>query len=450
MQRSLMLKIFVIGLLALGLYIPLAMIHGTVSERAYMRTRATESIADGASSHQRVTGPVLIVPYRKKVLSKVTDEATKKQSIVEQFENGSLRFLPNKLSIDVNAPVETKHRGIYEALLYIAGINIEGDFILPKNLGITDNLEDYSFRSAYVAVGITDNRGIRGTPILKWGDNDLTFSPGADTALFKSGIHINLGKLDASSEKTYPFSANMNLRGTGQLEFTPIGKETRVKMRSPWPHPSFIGRYLPDSSSIYDGGFTAQWQTTHISTNIGQLFDRCNDDKCAEWMQASLGTSFIQPVDIYQQAERSVKYGFLFIALTFVAFFLFEVLKRLAIHPIQYSLVGISLALFFLLLVSLSEHIAFGKAYLIAAFCCVALIGYYVSHVLQSYQRAIGFATALATIYAALYVLIRAEDYALMMGSILLFVLLGLVMLVTRKINWYEIGKAGAVSTPVN
>ena len=212
-------------------------------------------------------------------------------------------------------------------------------------------------------------------------------------------------------------------------------------MPSAWPHPSFTGRILPDAGTrISREGFAAQWRTSHFATNLSQLHQRCVQSRqCDAFNQHSLAVSFVQPVDLYQTVERSVKYGFLFIGLTFAAFFLFEVLKRLAIHPVQYALVGLALAIFFLLLISLAEHLGFAAAYAIAAASCVTLIGYYVAHVLKSTRRGTLFGLALSALYGLLYVLLRVEDHALLMGSLLVFACVASVMVATRRVDWYAV-----------
>jgi inner membrane protein len=233
----------------------------------------------------------------------------------------------------------------------------------------------------------------------------------------------------------------LELQGMEQLEFVPLGKETVVHVQSSWPHPSFVGRFLPDQRTVGDAGFDAVWRSSHLSTNIQQLWDNCGRRECPPLMSSAMGVAFIQPVDIYLKAERAAKYGVLFIGLTFAAFFLFEVLKGLAIHPIQYGLVGIALALFFLLLFSLSEHLSFGVSYLVAASACIGLLTFYTAYVLRGVRRAAGFAALLSALYASLYVLLQIEDLALLMGSLLLFAILAAVMALTRKVDWYQLGR---------
>ena len=218
----------------------------------------------------------------------------------------------------------------------------------------------------------------------------------------------------------------------------PIGETTIVQLTSPWPHPNFGGRFLPKTKHIDDAGFSARWEVSQLATRNGDLI-RKNGISEREALE-SLDVSFIEPVNIYLLAERAVKYGMLFVALTFAAFFLFETLKNLRIHPLQYGLVGLALAVFFLLLVSLSEHISFALAYAIASVACVLLIGYYVSHVLGGWRRGVAFSAKLVLLYAVLYGLLLSEDNALMLGSILLFIVLAIVMILTRRFDWYSIG----------
>jgi inner membrane protein len=240
------------------------------------------------------------------------------------------------------------------------------------------------------------------------------------------------------------FDVALELQGMESLSFLPTGKSTRVDLNSPWPHPKFEGRFLPKTREISGEGFSARWETSFFSSNMLEHLESCiRQNQCNAFQNNSFGVSLHQGVDIYLQAERSVKYALLFVGLTFVAFLLFEILKGLRIHAVQYGLVGIALALFYLLLISLSEHIAFGLSYIIASIACVSLISFYVSFVLRSAARGLIFAGTLSGLYGALYMLIRSEDYALLMGSGLLFGVLTFIMVITRDIDWYKI-EAGA------
>ena len=219
---------------------------------------------------------------------------------------------------------------------------------------------------------------------------------------------------------------------------------TRAEITSEWPHPSFTGGFLPDERSVTEKGFHATWQLSRYATGVDALVQQRQSKAKPKLENCDFGVRFVTPVDVYQQSTRAVKYGMLFVILTFAGFFLFEVLRRMAVHPIQYAMAGAALAMFFLLLISLSEHIPFPLAYVVASGACVGLLAFYVGHVLQSAVRGLGFGGMLAGLYAVLYVLLLSEDYALLLGSLLLFAVLGAVMVMTRRVDWYRIGEPTA------
>ena len=252
------------------------------------------------------------------------------------------------------------------------------------------------------------------------------------------GVHADIGLLDSREARRYEAVVGLDVAGTSSLSVAPVGKNTVVQLRASWPHPNFGGRFLPQTKQIDDNGFSARWEVSHLASKNGALLKQGLGER--QTLEA-FDVAFIEPVNIYQQAERAVKYGILFVVLTFAAFFLFETLKNLRIHPLQYALVGLALAVFFLLLVSLSEHIAFLHAYVAAGTACVLLIGYYVAHILGSWQRGLAFGAKLTLLYAVLYGLLLSEDNALMLGSVLLFAALAAFMVITRNIDWYQLGR---------
>jgi inner membrane protein len=298
-----------------------------------------------------------------------------------------------------------------------------------------------------MAIGIADPRGIKNSPELTVGEEKIAFVSGANAPGMTAGIHARLGLLIDTQKHIIDFAFVLDIQGMERLWFVPTGKSTQVSLKSDWPHPSFYGRYLPEPKAENEAhlkdGFAARWRTSHFSTNLATLYDDCvaSTNSCPAVLNNGFGVSLIEPANIYQRLERSAKYGFLFIGLTLIAFFLYEVLKRLAIHPIQYGLVGIALAMFYLLLTSLSEHIAFETAYAIASGACIGLLAFYVSFVLKSALRGLSFGALLGMLYGALYVLLRSEDQSLLLGSVLLFGLLTAVMVGTRKVDWYRVGE---------
>jgi inner membrane protein len=438
-QRTLLAKSLAVGGLGLVVMIPLMMIQGTVSERRALRYGAITDIANSSSGPQKLLGPVLVVPYRERV-ERVGKDEKGNQRVELEDRDGWVSLLPETLDIAGSVTTEERYRGIHKAQLYHSKLSLKGSFAVPEQFGLAQRQSRITWGHAFVAVGIQDIRGIKSRPVLNWQARSLAFAPGTRQAIPMTGLHAPLGELPAHAA-TYEFAFGLDLQGTEQVEFVPVGKDTIVKLRSTWPHPSFIGRFLPEQRSIGSDGFEALWRTSHFATDMTQLWDGCRPPGCRDVLQSAFGVAFIQPVDIYLKTERAVKYGALFIGLTFAAFFLFELFTRLAIHSIQYGLVGIALAIFYLLLLSLSEHISFGPSYLIAATACVAVLGFYAAYVLRGIRRAAGFTVLLSGLYAVLYVLLQLEDYALLMGSVLLFAIMASVMILTRNVDWYQVGR---------
>lgn len=442
MKRPLLFKSLAIALLMLLLLIPIGMIGNSIDERKAYSETVVNDIARSSSYSQTLAGPVLVVPYNKTIHIWRSNEKQERY-IEESIKEGELYFLPELYRVNSDMTTELRARGIYKALLYHTNNQIDGEFSLPANYGITENLEDYQFSTPYVAMGISDIRGIKNALKLTFNNQEFGMQPGTRLKKLGNGVHAVLENLQSAEDRLIKFSFSLVLQGTGQLNVVPVGKETHVDLHSDWPHPSFVGDFLPASHDITNAGFRAHWQTSYFSTNFAEHFYACMEQlDCGQYGQLQFGVNLVDPVNQYVKSDRAIKYALLFIALTFAGFFLFEILKRLQVHPMQYGLVGLALAFFYLLLLSLSEHIGFALAYGISSTACVLLIGFYVSHVLQSVIRGVGFTLGLATLYGLLYGLLSAEDYALLMGSLLLFVVLGAFMALTRKVNWYAIGNS--------
>ncbi|MBS7664280.1 cell envelope integrity protein CreD [Pseudomonas lalucatii] len=448
MNRPLAFKLGTIALLILLLLIPLSMIDGLVGERQYLREGVLQDIARSSSYRQQITGPILVLPYTKVLHEWQTQAKTGERYLQERRLRGRLYFLPERFALDGVVATESRARGIYAALLYRSDNRFSGAFKLPARLGLGDDLGLYQFERPFLAVGISDVRGIANDLQLRFDGATLSFAPGSGDERFGAGVHARLPALDSQGGQLLEFAFELKLQGTEQLSVVPVGRDSRVSLAADWPHPSFVGEYLPSAREVTAQGFTAQWQTSFFATDLEQGLQACvGKGECKGLLGRNFGVSFIDPVDQYLKTERAIKYALLFVALTFAVFFLFEVLKRLAVHPVQYALVGLSLALFYLLLLSLSEHLGFALAYGLSATACVALNAFYVSHVLRSRLRGGAFGGLLAALYALLYGLLGAEDYALLMGALLVFGVLGGVMVLTRDLDWYGVGK-GAASTP--
>lgn len=445
MQAKLALKIGIVLLLSLLLWVPLAMIDGLIGERQALRNGVAADMARQAVDQQAVIGPVIVVPYRRRFIEieVVTKEKEGTSSTIrhERVVDGKLAILPESLTVSGEIFPEERHRGIYKVLLYDAKLTVAGRFVVPENFGVAEEgLAEYQFFAPALLFGVSDPRGIGAGMMLDWQGTPIEFVPGAAAPGFAGGVSAPLAGL-GSKGGAFDFNFRADLKGLTQIDFVPTGKDSVVSLQSTWPNPSFYGRYLP-KAEVSDKGFAAEWHTSFLSTNARQAFDRCfagGSGKCGDVANLAHGVALYQPVDIYQQLERSAKYDFLFIGLTFVAFLLYEVLKGLKIHPVQYAMVGVALATFYLLLTSLSEQIGFALAYAAASAACIALIGFYVCHVLRSLTRGLTFTAMLAGLYGVLFVLVRAEDNSLLMGSVAFFAVVALVMVRTRKVNWYAI-----------
>lgn len=444
MNRNLTIKLGAIALLILLLLIPLLMIDGVIDERQQLRDGVLDDIARSSSYSQQLSGPVMVVPYRKVVRTWKTNDKTNQRFEEVGEQRGRLYFLPERFELDGQVETELRKRGIYEARLFHADNRINGHFALPAQLGIKENFTDYQFDAPFLAVGISDIRGIENALKLEIDGQRLDFVPGSEVGWIGEGVHVTLPVLDTGKATQLNFAFDLRLQGTGSLKVLPVGKTSSVSLKANWPHPSFVGNFLPAKREINDQGFSADWQTSFFSTNLQEAMDRCIVGDCDGLNGRSFGVSFIDPVDQYLKSDRAIKYALLFIVLTFAGFFLFEVLKSLAVHPVQYALVGVALAFFYLLLLSLSEHIGFALAYLLSASGCVLLIGFYVCHVLRSVRHGLSFSAGLAALYGLLYGLLSAEDYALLMGSLLLFGLLGVFMVLTRRLDWYALAQKPA------
>jgi inner membrane protein len=441
MNRSLLLKIVIVAALGAALYVPILMIQGLVFERQMRRNEAVGGIAHGWGARQTISGPYLALPYERRwtTVKQETVDGKPREIRTEHMESQVVRLPVTAVDWMLGADITEKYRGIYTARLYHARVAASGSFTVPARSSYEDGTSRYKWGTPRLVLGVSDAAGIRAAPDIRLNDMAQPFAPGSGDAAMGGGLHVVLGELDAAKSRAYAFSLSLELGGSEAFALAPLGADTTVSMRADWPHPSFQGRFLPAQHEISAQGFNATWKVSRFASQG----DGRNCGFPCNRMGQEIGVSFIEPAGLYQQLERASKYGFLFLGLTFAGFMLIELLRRLAIHPIQYSLVGLALAMFFLLLVALSEHIAFGYAYAIATFACVGLITAYLVRALKSLWLGLGFGTALAGLYAMLFALLKAEDYSLLGGSLLLFALLATVMLATRRLDWYAVTAKG-------
>jgi inner membrane protein len=434
--RSPVLKVAAIVALILAFMVPLALVHNVIVEREARRAGAVAEIGDSWGRAQRVFGPVLAISYREALTE--ADIAMKRQPVEREAH-----FLPDRYVIASRIEPELRRRGLFEAAVYRAKLDVSGDFVVPDPSEWAPKDATILWDSARILLDVRDRRSLSAGVALRWADGRmLAFAPSRNT----SGLSAPVPLTAASAGQPLDFSLALELKGSDTLAFLPLGRETHVTASSDWPDPSFIGRHLPDARTVSAAGFDAAWTVSYFARDYPQLvssgagihsFSQAID-------QSEFGIRLTSAVTAYQQAERAVKYGLLIIVGTFTTFFLFEILRGLRIHIFQYGLVGLSLCVFYLLLVSLSEQIGFGAAYLAASSAVIAQILLYCHHALGGMRGTALLGGLLALTYGALYELMLLEDRALLMGSIGLFAALSTIMLVTRRIDWYALRNRNA------
>ncbi len=440
MNKNVILRLFVIGIISLLLMVPLEMVRGVVRERSGNQQQAREAIAESSAHAQQVSGPFLAVAYRQ--FETITEENKQGNLVTRVVEStGEALFTAGELSFTGNIPVEEKYKGLYKALQFRLTGKIEADFVVPADLGLRTDKIRIAPLGARVLVPVSDLRGLRSTPQAAWNGEKISAAETIQRVGFGSALSFPVPIPEAGAKQH--FAGTLDLIGTTSFAFAPTGKTTTVRLQSPWPHPGFGGHFLPLERSIGAQGFEAGWTIPNLATQ-NQVYASQALSKNAAQAWETLEIGFVEPANVYQQADRAVKYGSLFIILTFAGFFLHEVLARLRIHPVQYLLVGLTLAIFFLLLIAGSEHIAFAYAYFAAALACSVLSTFYMAHALGSWKRSLLFGAGLGALYGVLYGILISEDNALIMGALLLFAMLALIMLATRRVDWFAVSNKAA------
>jgi inner membrane protein len=434
MPRPLFWKAFAVTSLALALLVPLALVEGQIRSRNQRQKEVRENVAASAAGKQQLIGPLLVLSYIERVNTEEKDEATGRmeKKVVQVWKDQVL--VPKDLVITGEARVEERRRGLYKAQLFHWKARLSGRFSVPPGFGLQGR-QVAGLGGLSLVLNLSDLRGIDNRPLLQIEGKTYEFAPGPARESGLQGIQAALGRPEPYEGREIPFEIPLELTGSEKLSVAPVAETTQVTLRSEWPSPSFGGRFLPVHRQVGATGFEARWQVFHLARNLGRILE------AKAFTEEAFEVAFIEPVNVYLQSERAVKYGLLFVGLTFAAFFFFEILKRLPIHPMQYLLVGLALALFFLLLISLSEHLSFLASYLMASAASIALLSAYLVHVLRSRARGLGFGAALTLLFGVLYGLLASEDNALLMGALLLFTALAAVMMATRKLDWYGVSK---------
>lgn len=426
---SLTFKGICIFILILLLLIPMIMISELVRERKSRQEEVREEVSEKWANNQTLTGPILIIPYKKII------QSDPKTGNVE-YGTENLYILPEKLDIEGIVSPQIRHRSIFDVTVYQSELTFKGHFapINPESQDIPAS--DFLPEKAMIYFGLSDFKGIEEQLSIRL-DDDKTYELNASDILsslnsngLSSPISISFGNLTTD----LPFKLKLKIKGSGDLHFTSLGKTNNTTLTSSWNNPSFTGSFLPNTpAAISESGFSANWKVLYLNRNYPQIWK----NQTYDISKSNYGVSLLQSTDSYAKTERSAKYAILFIALTFALYFFIEILQKKKVHPLQYGLVGIALCVFYTLLLSIGEYIPFDYAYLIASVATITLITLYTKGAFGEWKIATIFGVVLSFLYGFISILIQLQDGALLFGSIGLFLLLAVAMYYSRKIDWY-------------
>nr|WP_299070354.1 cell envelope integrity protein CreD [uncultured Allomuricauda sp.] len=433
-RNSISAKMLTVGFLILILLIPLGFIKDLIRERGFRQTEVIQEINSKWGTQVVLNGPILKIPYNVYVEEKVFDEKTKTYLKSQKAVRHTAYFFPWELNI--NSIVDTKplERGIYESAVFTANTAMKGKFAKLNFSESEIQEENILWDKATVLIKTSNLKGIRNTVKIKLGENKYTLKPKFDNTymnILESGF---LTDLEGVLKKPLDFESEITINGSNTLQFIPIGKETNVFMKSNWHSPSFNGNFLPDTEGkkISNTGFEAKWKVLETNRRFGQYFI----DNLPDLSDFSFGTAFLVPVDDYQKTERTSKYGLMIIGLTLLVFLLIQLSSKISIHPFQYLMIGLALTMFYTLLISISEHQNYLIAYLVSGISVVTLITVYSRSILKNTKFTLLVLGSMFSLYTFIFVIIQLEDYALLVGSIGLFIILGIIMFTSRKIDW--------------
>ncbi|WP_313287581.1 cell envelope integrity protein CreD [Leclercia sp.] len=412
------------------LLVPLMLVGNLISERESYRNEVENTLRQSTSGPQQLVGPLIAIPVTEVYYKQ--EEAKK----VEYKKRYMHFILPETLQVVGNQHVQTRNIGIYDGQIWNTDLNIKAQFTTEKLAELQG--ETMTLGKPFIVVGVGDARGIGAVSISKINGETLSIEPGAGVYGALSGIHIPLTD-NALAAKTVSLEMSLNLAGTGSFAVVPVGRNSEMTLNSNWPHPSFMGNYLPVKHEISASGFQANWKSSWFANNLAGWF---NDNEIPEWSAIpAFSVTVATPADQYQLTDRAIKYAILLIALTFMAFFVFETLTGLRLHPMQYLLVGLALVLFYLVLLALSEHMGFTPAWIIASLVGALMNGVYLQAVLKSWKRSGLFVLALLGLDVVMWFLLRSEESALLLGSAVLALALFAVMYLTRHFDWYSLSQ---------
>jgi len=433
LKTALLFRFVLIALLVFLMLLPLDMITKTVDDRRMQYHSVLTNIAKTWGQQQKISGPALLIPYTEKHITRkviVQKDGTEQTVNKTSYSHHTAIVLPESLDIQAHLNKQQRKRSIYNALVYSADLKIKGHFLQPNIAGLSSSIDQINWDKAWLVLGLSDTQAINRISTLQWSSQQAAFEPGTRiTHYIKNGFHAPL-KLNSKGTQ-YTFSLDLNVNGSEGFYFEPFGKTTKVKVSSDWPHPSFQGSVLPKNHDINDQGFSATWIVPHLARNYPQIWSLQTENFNIHKFVA--GVNLFEPVTLYSKITRAIKYAALFIGLIYIIFLIFELAIKRSLHLFQYTLIGLAMSLFYLTLLSLAEHIAFLNAYLISTTIIVLMISLYVHATLRKISQTALIAGLLSSLYGFLYILLRLEDFALLVGTGLLILVLAVVMYLTRK-----------------
>ncbi|OIQ20155.1 MAG: cell envelope integrity protein CreD [Flavobacterium sp. MedPE-SWcel] len=431
-------KIIMVGLLTLILLIPLQYVKSLILERTERQDEVISEINEKWGSDVYFYGPILKIPYTTYTETKITDEKTKQVSISRTSKTKYAYFFPDLLNTNADVKTQERYRSNYQSVVYTSVMNFKGHYSTPdfnlKNIPDTDIQWD----KASIIIRTDNIKGIKGEVAVNIGNKKYLFEPTTnENSQFTKGqlASLETRNIDAQqlfTKKTVPFNLDISFKGSEHIKIVPIGKQTNAKMASNWKSPGFQGNFIPEDKTITQDGFNAKWNISFLN----RPFPQQHFGKIPDLRNYTFDVDFVIPINQYQQSERTAKYGFLVIGLTFLIFFLIQTISKINIHIFQYSMIGLALIMFYTLLISITEHSSFLLGYLIAGASVIVMIGLYSFSILKNIKFPALIVTSLSALYTFIYVIIQLENYALLVGSIGLFLILGAVMYISKKIDW--------------
>ena len=410
------------------LSLPLMMVRELINERADYRSEVVDAIEQSTSGSQKLAGPLIAIP--------VTETLTRmeNQKEVNYQRSWEYYWLPESLAVTGKQTVESRRVGIYSGQVWHNALQIKASF---------DPLRLAALRKTNIVLGqprlvvsVGDARGIGAIHAPEVNGNVLSVEPGLGISGDGAGIHMPMPAL-AEDNKPLEIAFSLDLNGTGEFSLVPLGRNSELQLTSNWPHPGFLGSFLPTQREVSAAGYRAHWQSSWFANDMGSYF---KDDMEIPWSRLpAFSADVMSLADQYQLTDRATKYAILLIGLTFMAFFVFESLTRRPLHPMQYLLVGLSLVLFYLVLLALSEHIGFTAAWLAASLSGAVMNGIYLQAVLRGWRNSLLFVAALLLLDGVMWFLLHSEDSALLLGTGVLALALSVLMFLTRRVDWYAL-----------